>query len=274
MSDLLSKQHISPLSVEAVELTHRYDSYLAVDRISFGIKTGTTFGLIGPNGAGKSTTIKMLTTLLPVTSGNAYINGYSVVEQPAQVRQVIGYVPQLISADGELTGYENLLLSAKLYGLSREQRQKRIDEVLGFMNLSDVKNQLVRSYSGGMIRRLEIAQALVHQPSVLFLDEPTVGLDPAARKMLWKHIQSLNKQIGTTILMTTHDMDEADALCDIVALMHLGRIVVMDTPHNLKAALGPKATLDDVFILHTGSSLKEIGDYQHVKQTRATISNL
>lgn len=271
---LPSKQSPSPLSVELINLSHSYDSNLAVDQISFGIKAGTTFGLIGPNGAGKSTTIKMLTTLLPTTSGDALINGYSINKQPTYVRQSIGYVPQLISADGELTAYENLLLSAKLYGLSYEYRQKRIHEVLEFMDLIDVKDKLVNSYSGGMIRRLEIAQALVHQPIVLFLDEPTVGLDPSARKVLWKHIQELNKQTGVTILMTTHDMYEADALCDIVALMHLGRIVVMDTPHKLKTALGPKATLDDVFILHTGSSLKETEDYHHVKQTRTTISNL
>lgn len=274
MADLASKQDSASIAVDVIELSHRYESYLAVDRISFQIKAGTTFGLIGPNGAGKSTTIKMLTTLLPVTSGSASINGYSIIKQPSQVRQSIGYVPQLLSADGELTGYENLLLSAKLYGLSREYRQKRIQEVLAFLDLSDFSNKLVNSYSGGMIRRLEIAQALIHQPKVLFLDEPTVGLDPAARKALWKHIQILNKQIGTTILMTTHDMDEADTLCDIVALMHLGQLVVMDTPRNLKAALGPKATLDDVFILHTGSSLKETGDYGHVRQTRTTISNL
>ena len=267
-------QNSVALPVEVIELSHRYDSFLAVDRISFNIKAGTTFGLIGPNGAGKSTTIKMLTTLLPVTSGNAYINGYNIIEQPSLVRQSIGYVPQLLSADGELTGYENLLISTKLYGLPREKRQQRIDEILKFMNLSDVKEKLVSSYSGGMIRRLEIAQALVHQPNVLFLDEPTVGLDPAARKVVWKHIQKLNKQMGTTILMTTHDMDEADILCDIVALIHLGHIVVMDTPHNLKASLGPKATLDDVFILHTGSSLKETEDYYHVKEIRRTISNL
>lgn len=264
----------SPFSVRVKDLSHRYDSYLAVDRISFDIAPGMTFGLIGPNGAGKSTTIKMLTTLLPVTSGDAFINGYSIIEQPSEVRESIGYVPQLISADGDLTGYENLLLSAKLYGLTREQRQVRIPEVLEFLNLSDISNRLVKNYSGGMIRLLEIAQALIHQPKVLFLDEPTVGLDPAARKLLWKHIQELNKQIGTTILMTTHDMHEADALCDIVALMHLGRIVVMDTPKKLKADVGPKATLDDVFILHTGSSLKETGDYQDAKQIRTTISNL
>jgi ABC-2 type transport system ATP-binding protein len=274
MDDLPHNNYKNPHSVELKQLTHRYESYLAVDHISFEIKTGSIFGLIGPNGAGKSTTIKMLTTLLPATSGDALINGYSIIKEPSQVRQSIGYVPQLISADGELTGYENLLFSAKLYGLSREIRQRKISEVLSFMNLIDNKDKLVNSYSGGMIRRLEIALALVHEPRVLFLDEPTVGLDPAARKALWKYIQELNQQMGMTILMTTHDMDEADMLCDIVALMHLGRIVVMDTPTKLKAALGPKSSLDDVFILHTGSSLKETGDYQHVKETRTTISNL
>lgn len=267
-------ENVSSIPVEVIGLSHRYETYLAVDGISFTIEKGSTFGLIGPNGAGKSTTIKMLTTLLPATSGQAYINRYSIIDQPAKVRQCIGYVPQLISADGELTGYENLLLSSKLYGLPRKNRQNRINEVLGFMNLTEFKDKLVSSYSGGMIRRLEIAQALIHEPTVLFLDEPTVGLDPAARKMLWHHISVLNKKIGTTILMTTHDMDEADALCSIVALMHAGKIVVMDTPRKLKAALGPKATLDDVFILHTGSSLKETGGYQLAKQTRTTISNL
>lgn len=266
--------HSLPFAVELMSLTHRYDSYLAVDQISFEIQSGSIFGLIGPNGAGKSTTIKMLTTLLPTTSGDARINGYSINQDPSQVRQCIGYVPQLISADGELTGYENLLLSAKLHGLTHDFRQKSIHEVLEFMNLNGVKDKLVNSYSGGMIRRLEISQALIHHPVVLFLDEPTVGLDPAARKALWKHIQELNKEMGMTILMTTHDMDEADVLCDTVALMHLGKIVVMDTPHKLKAALGPKATLDDVFIIHTGSSLKETEEYQNVKQTRTTISNL
>lgn len=260
--------------IEVIDLSHRYGSYLAVDHISFKIEAGHTFGLIGPNGAGKSTTIEMLTTLLPVTSGQAYINGHSIVEEPSQVRQSIGYVPQLLSADGELTGYENLLMSAKLYGVSSEYRPQWIHEALEFMNLTDYADQLVGGYSGGMIRRLEIAQALVHQPRILFLDEPTVGLDPAARKVLWRHIQGLNKQKGTTILMTSHDMDEVDALCDTVALIHLGHILVMDTPANLKAALGPTATLDDVFILYTGSSLKETGDYSHVRETRNTISHL
>ena len=267
-----------PVAIDVVELSHYYNSQPAVDRISFSIQTGTIFGLLGPNGAGKSTTIKMLTTLLPVTSGTASVMGYDIIKEPSKIREIIGYVPQLLSADGDLTGYENLLLSAKLYGLDRKQRKKRIDEVLEFMGLLKVADQLVNQYSGGMIRRLEIAQALVHEPSVLFLDEPTVGLDPAARKMLWQHIQEWRKTFGTTILMTTHDMEEADALCDVVAIMHLGQIVAMDSPYhlkaNLKADLGFEATLDDVFIKHTGSSIKETGDYVHVKQTRHTISHL
>lgn len=266
--------HNPAFAIETIDLMHRYGSYLAVDKLNLKVETGSIFGLIGSNGAGKSTTIKMLTTLLPVTSGQAFVDGYDVVTQPSDVRQNIGYVPQLISADGELTGYENLLLSAKLYGLSYEQRQTRIIEVMDFMNIGDVIHKSVSGYSGGMIRSLEIAQALIHQPHVIFLDEPTVGLDPAARKVIWRYLQRLNKEIGTTILMTTHDMDEADALCHKVALLHGGQIAIMDTPTNLKAKVGPKATLDDVFILHTGSSLKETGDYSHVKQTRTTISNL
>lgn len=262
------------LAVEIIDLTHRYDDYLAVDHISLNIPQGTVFGLIGPNGAGKSTTIKMLTTLLPVTCGDAKINGYDLIKEPEKVRASIGYVPQLLSADGELTARENLMLSAKLYGVPRKIRESRILEILGFMKLVEFKDKLVSSFSGGMIRRLEIAQALIHEPKVLFLDEPSVGLDPAARKMLWRYIRELNQKIGTTILMTTHDMDEADFLCNIVALMHQGHIVVMDTPAKLKAEVGPLATLDDVFIVHTGSSLKESEDYHHVRETRSTISNL
>lgn len=260
--------------VEVIELSHSYGPFVAVDKISFGIDKGMTFGLIGPNGAGKSTTIKMLTTLLPITSGRAYINGHSVEQHPENVRKSIGYVPQLISADGELTAYENLMLSAKLYGVDRKHRHERLDEVLDFLNLTEFKDKLVSGFSGGMIRRLEIGQALVNQPEVLFLDEPSVGLDPSARKMLWSHIHELSKKKGTTILMTTHDMDEADALCDIVALMHLGHIVVMDTPSRLKAELGPEATLDDVFIHHTGSVLNGTGDYHNVKEIRRNISHL
>lgn len=273
MHKLPAQKEMPSWAIEVIALTHRYDAFVAVDHISFKVQTGTTFGLIGPNGAGKSTTLRMLTTLLPTTSGNAFIKGYSLIDQPELVRQSIGYVPQLLSADGDLTGYENLLLSAKLYGIPRGERKVRIQEVIDFMSLNEVTDKLVHDYSGGMIRRLEIAQSLIHRPSVLFLDEPSVGLDPAARRNMWKHIHEL-RRLGTTILMTTHDMDEADALCDIVAFMHMGQLVIMDTPQNLKASLGPKATLDDVFIVHTGSSLKEKGEYSHVKETRSTIAHL
>lgn len=268
------KGFLMDVAIDVEKLSHRYNSHLAVDKISFHVKKGITFGLIGSNGAGKSTTIKMLTTLLPVTCGNAFVNGYSVVKEPEKVRLSIGYVPQALSADGDLTAYENLIVAAKLYGLSKTEREKRIAEILELMNFGDLKDKLVSSFSGGLIRRLEVAQSLIHEPAVLFLDEPTIGLDPAARKMLWNYIHELKKRTGVTILMTTHDMDEADRLCDVVALMHLGHLVVMDTPANLKAALGPNATLDDVFILHTGNTLTTSGDFQNVRQTRKTISRL
>jgi ABC-2 type transport system ATP-binding protein len=260
--------------IKARELTHYYNSLPAVDHISFDVEEGMNFGLLGPNGAGKSTTIKMLTTLLPPSSGEAFVNGYDIVQDADQVRRTIGYVPQLISADGDLTAYENLLLSAKLYGLFRQEREKRIAEVLDFMGLSPFTHQLVKEFSGGMIRRLEIGQALLHKPSVLFLDEPTVGLDPSARKNLWQHIQEWRRHFGTTILMTTHDMDEADRLCDTVAFMYQGRLVAMDSPSKLKEAIGTGATLDDVFIKYTGTSNKEGGDYSQAKERRRTISHL
>ncbi len=263
---------MSKIAIELIELTHCYNDYPAVDRLSFTLESGNILGLLGPNGAGKSTTIKMLTTLLPPTSGTAIICGHDIVTSPSAVRENIGYVPQMLSADGELTGYENLSLSAKLYGLSREKRKKRIEELLHFMGLTEFAHQQVNRYSGGMIRRLEIASSLLHQPRVLFLDEPTVGLDPSARRSLWRKIEELQHKFGTTILLTTHDMEEADTLCDIVAFMHLGHIMLMDTPEALKKTYGPKATLDDVFIGYTGTSISEGGDYAHAKEIRRTVS--
>ncbi|MBN9378964.1 MAG: multidrug ABC transporter ATP-binding protein [Chlamydiales bacterium 38-26] len=269
---------MSKLSVDKAikvrELSHYYNSHPAVDHISFDVEKGLVFGLLGPNGAGKSTTIKMLTTLLPPTSGQVEIMGHDIVKESSKIREVIGYVPQLLSADGELTGYENLLLSTKLYGVPRVERDEKINQILLFMGLQDYADILVNQYSGGMIRRLEIAQALVHNPSVLFLDEPTVGLDPAARKMLWKVIQAWKQEFGITILLTTHDMDEADRLCDRVAFMYQGTLVALDSPYNLKKQIGENASLDDVFVELTGTSIKESGDYRNVKQIRRTISNL
>lgn len=262
------------LAINVKKLSRYYNTFPAVNEISFHVNTGDIFGLLGPNGAGKSTTIKMLTTLLPPTSGTASIFGIDLVQDPGKIRHNIGYVSQLISADGDLTAYENMLLSSKLYGLDKPTREKRIGEVLEFMGLSDVANKLVNSYSGGMIRRLEIGQALIHKPKILFMDEPSVGLDPAARKSVWQHIQEWRSQFGTTIFMTTHDMDEADRLCDVVAFMYQGRIAAMDFPSNLKAKIGPTATLDDVFLHYTGTSIKESGYYDQTKQARRTISNL
>lgn len=261
------------LAVDVLELTRCYNSFCAVDKISFAVPAGSIFGLLGPNGAGKSTTIKMLTTLLPPTSGTAKIFGLDIIKNPSQVRQNIGYVSQFISADGDLTGYENLLLSAKLYGLDSAERKKRIPEVLEFMGLSDVADLLTSQYSGGMVRRLEIAQALVHKPNVLFLDEPSVGLDPRARKLVWKYILQWRDEFGTTIFLTSHDMDEADHLCDTVAVMYFGNIVAIDSPANLKAQISPTATLDDVFLHHTGTSIKEGGSYDQAKQIRRSIIN-
>src|SRR5512136_2190087 len=199
--------------LEAQALTCRYGELTAVDALNISIEAGEVFGLLGPNGAGKTTAIKMMTTLLPPTSGNATIAGYDVVHHAAQVRRLIGYVPQALSADGTLSGYENLLIFAKLYDIPQSEQEKRAREALAFMGLADVADHLVRTYSGGMIRRLEVAQSMLHRPRVLFLDEPTVGLDPLARKTVWEHIVQLSDELGTTIFLTTHYMEEADSLC-------------------------------------------------------------
>lgn len=246
----------------------------AVDHLELAVPYGQIFGLLGPNGAGKSTTIKMLTTLLRPTSGAAIVAGFDVVNAPSEVRRRIGYVPQMLSADGGLTGRENLTLSAKLYGMARQDRESRITEALQFMGLLDAADRLVKTYSGGMIRRLELAQAMLHRPAVLFLDEPTIGLDPVARRAVWDRLGDLQRDFNMTILITTHDMDEADVLCDVLALLHLGKVAVTGKPAELKAALGPDATLDDVFVQYSGASIEEGGNYRDIRQTRRTASRL
>ena len=257
-------------ALQTTELTKRFGDKPAVDRVSISARPGEILGLIGPNGAGKSTLIKMLSTLLPVTSGRAVIAGYDVAESPAEVRRRIGYVPQLVSADGSLTGYENLLLSARLYAIPRAERGDRIRTALDIMDLSSSADQLVQRYSGGMIRRLEIAQSLLHEPEVLFLDEPTVGLDPVARQSVWQHVLHLKEVLRTTMLVTTHYMEEADELCDRIALIHHGQISAVGTPAELKAGVGPDATLDDVFAKLAGGELQAQDDYKSVRRTRAS----
>ena len=239
--------------VQTFELTRRFDRFVAVNAVSFAVARGEIFGLIGPNGAGKSTLMKMLTTMLPPSSGRALIAGYDVAKQPAQVRKHIGYMPQLLSADGELTGYENLLLSSRLYLIPHEERAVRIEEALHMMGLSEARDRLARNYSGGMLRRLEIAQSMLHRPVILFMDEPTEGLDPVGRNLVWDNIRALRRKIGSAVVLCTHYMEEADQLCDRVAVMRDGRIVAIGTPAELKAAVGPEATLDDVFASLAGA---------------------
>ena len=256
-------------------LTRRFGKITAVDGLTISVEAGEVFGLLGPNGAGKSTAIKMLTTLLPTSSGRANIAGFDVTRQAAEVRRVIGYVPQALSADGTLTGYENLLIFAKLYDIPRRERESRVRNALAFMGLQDAAERLVRQYSGGMIRRLEIAQSILHHPPVLFLDEPTVGLDPLARNAVWEMVTQLRIDYGTTIFLTTHFMEEADNLCDRVAIMHQGRVITIGTPADLKASLGKSgATLDDVFIHYTGDQLTSGGSYRETSRTRRTTQRL
>jgi ABC-2 type transport system ATP-binding protein len=254
--------------LETKLLTRRFGALTAVDQLTLTVEPTEVFGLVGPNGAGKTTVIKMLTTLLPPTSGGGFVAGFDITHQASQVRRVIGYVPQLISADGALTGYENLLIFAKLYHVPRGERHRRIREALDFMGLSTVSDKLVRNYSGGMIRRLEIAQAMLHRPRILFLDEPTVGLDPVARKAVWEHVQRLRSEYGTTIFLTTHYMDEADQCCSRVAIMHLGKMTAVGTPAQLKESVGKGATLDDVFAYYSGYEIESGGSYREVSRTR------
>ena len=221
--------------VETRELSRLFGDVVAVDGATLAIAQGEIFGLIGPNGAGKSTLIKMLTTLLPPTSGSATVAGYDIVRQASAVRRQIGYVPQLLSADGSLTGRENLLLSARLYGIPHQERAQRIAQAVARMGLAQAADHLVGGYSGGMIRRLEIAQSLLHRPKVLFLDEPTVGLDPGAREIVWDHLLDLKDTFHTTMIVTSHHMEEIDEYCDRIALIDRGRIAAVGTASELKA---------------------------------------
>ncbi len=258
------------------QLTKQFGDKTAVDAVSLSVEPGEVFGLLGPNGAGKSTLIKMLITLLPASAGRATVAGYDITRQAMAVQRRIGYVPQALSVDGTLTGYENMLILAKLYGVPRRQRLERIRAALHYVGLEPVGHRLVKTYSGGMIRRLEIAQATLHQPPLLFLDEPTVGLDPVARKAMWELILQLRRDHNTTVFLTTHFMDEADALCDRLSILYGGQQVAAGTPASLKAGLPtPAATMDDVFIHYTGDYLTtEAGAYRDTSSTRRTAQRL
>ncbi|HLW60041.1 MAG TPA: ATP-binding cassette domain-containing protein [bacterium] len=261
-------------AIRTLGLTRRFGALAAVDDASIEVHHGEIFGLIGPNGAGKSTMIKILTTLLPPTTGHAWVAGFDVVSQAPRVRRRIGYVPQLVSADGALTGYENLLLSAQLYNIPPKECARRIHEALTLIGLQDAANKQVSHYSGGMVRSLEIAQSTLHHPAVLFADEPTVGLDPIAHRAVWEHLHELQQRFQMTILVTTHSMEEADQHCARVAVMHRGQVVVVGSPASLKAQVGPAATLDDAFIHFTGATLEQGGDFRELLRTRHTARRL
>ncbi len=262
--------------IEVRGLSKSFKEVRAVQDVSFNVAPGECFALLGPNGAGKSTTIKMLITMLSPDSGDALVNGFSLKEEPARIRESIGYVPQSLSVDGTLTGLENLTIFGKLYGLSKAQLKERVPQILEMLDLTEAAHRPVAHYSGGMVRRLEIGQSILHRPAVVFLDEPTTGLDPVARNALWGHIRELRKEYGMTLLMTTHYMEEAQVLCDRIAIMDKGRIEVMGTLKELrKKARKPRATMDELFVHFVGpSESDEQGGLANVKRSRRIAQRL
>jgi ABC-2 type transport system ATP-binding protein len=262
-------------AVECTGLRHSFGDSVAVDGVDLEVRRGEIFGLLGPNGAGKTTTIRMVTTLLPARTGTVRVFGLDVRERPFLVRRLIGYVPQQLSADAALTGRENVSLFARLFDVPRAERADRVAEALASMGLAEAADRPAATYSGGMIRRLELAQALISAPRLLILDEPTIGLDPVARTGVWDRIDEVRAASGMTVLVTTHYMEEADQYCDRIALMHRGRIQALGTPDDLKARLGPDATLDEVFRSHTGDTLAESTErLRNVRATRRTARRL
>jgi ABC-2 type transport system ATP-binding protein len=234
-------------AVEVENLTKRFGEFLAVDHLNFKVQNGEIFGLLGPNGAGKSTLIRMMTTLVPPSDGTARINGFDIVTQPNQVRQCIGVIPQAMTSDLDLTARENMSIFAKLYGIGREKRKETIAALLKAVDLEQWADKPVKMFSGGMRRRLEIARGLVHEPKLFFLDEPTTGLDPVSRVSVWEMLAKLKRERELTILVTTHYMDEADKLCDRIAIIDHGKMMALDSPLKLKASIPGKNILEAGF---------------------------
>lgn len=223
--------------IETYSISKKFNDFTAVDSVSLEVETNSVYGLLGPNGAGKTTLISMLCTILHPTSGTATVNGYDIVKQAKEVRRSIGIVFQSRALDDILTGREHLEMHAALYGVPKDVRSKRIDEVLDLIDIGEKADEFTKTYSGGMKRRLEIGRGLIHYPKVLFLDEPTLGLDPQTREKIWEYIEDLNKRENITVLLTTHYMEEADKLCDKIAIFNQGKIVTTDSPKNLKREL-------------------------------------
>ncbi|MFI9100645.1 ATP-binding cassette domain-containing protein [Streptomyces fildesensis] len=274
-----------PDAVTCSGLEYAFGGTKAVDGLELSVRAGEVFGLLGPNGAGKTTAIRCITTLLPVPGGMVRVFGHDVAKERMAVRRLLGYVPQQLSADSGLTGRENVALFARVFDVSRRERAARVGQALEAVDLTDAADRLAKTYSGGMIRRLELAQALVSAPRLLMLDEPTIGLDPIARTSVWEHINAVRAATGMTVLVTTHYMDEADQYCDRVALMHRGRIRALGTADELRSDLRDRRrasggddaapTLEDVFRDVAGSGLDEQGgDFRDVRSTRRTASRV
>jgi len=238
---------VSAIAVE--DIVKRYGDFEAVSHVTFDVKDGEIFGLLGPNGAGKSTLIRMMTTLIPVTSGRAIVAGHDVMKEPDAVRQTIGVIPQALTSDIDLTVEENLSIYAKLYGIPRAERKRNIEELLGAVDLLKWRGAQTKTLSGGMRRRLEIARGLVHHPRIFFLDEPTTGLDPVSRVAVWEMLERLRKAHDLTMLITTHYMEEADHLCDRIAIVDHGKLVALDSPIALKASV-PGANVVETQFTH------------------------
>ena len=265
-------------SVAIHGLRHRFGDHVAVDDVDLVVEQGEVFGLLGPNGAGKTTVIRVLNTLLPIQEGTVEVLGHDVRSDRMAVRRMLGYVPQQLSVEQSLTGRENVSWFARLFDVPRRERKQRVADALEAMGLTESADRLAGTYSGGMVRRLELAQALINRPALLVLDEPTVGLDPVARDGVWQRVEELRLATGMTVLLTTHYMEEAQALCDRVALMHLGSIRAIGHTDELRHELGPDATLEDVFRHYTGDTLRDDeltkGGLREVRRTRRTAGRV
>lgn len=254
------------LAIRAINLTKIFGKLVAVDHISFEVMRGEIFGFLGPNGAGKSTTIKMLTTVLKPTEGTAEVNGYDIIKEPAKVRQSIGVIPQEYTADEDLTGWENMMLMAGLYGIPKQIAKGRAKELLEMVELTNVANRKVETYSGGMRRRLEIAMSLISRPSILFLDEPTLGLDAQTRNAIWKYVIKLKEEYNMTIFVTTHYLEEADMYCGRIAIIDKGKIIKIGSPKELKESIGGSVITLQVNDME--SALRVLSNIDGVREVR------
>ena len=252
-------------AIDVRNIVKKFGDFTAVNGISFAVNEGEVFGLLGPNGAGKSTLIRMMVTLLPPTAGTAVVNGFDIVRQADGVRKSIGVIPQAMTSDLELSVEENLIIFAKLYGVPRAKREKLIDDLLAAVELTQWRHAQVRNLSGGMRRRVEIARGLVHEPRIFFLDEPTTGLDPVSRVAVWEMLQKIKAERDLTILITTHYMDEADKLCDRIAIVDHGELKALDSPLKLKASIPGKNILEVSFSSAPPGWLERLQELPHVK---------